>query len=61
MPRKPKIAAPAADGLPEIPKEFLDQVITGPMTQEGIDEAEAGNAFLHVGDGLLIPFPGIVS
>ena len=37
MPRKPKIAAPAADGLPEIPKEFLDQVITGPMTQEGID------------------------
>ena len=37
MPRKPNIAAPAADGLPEIPKEFLDQVITGPMTQEGID------------------------
>ena len=37
MPRKPKTAAPAEDGLPEIPKEFLDQVITGPMTQEGID------------------------
>ncbi len=37
MPRKPKNAAPGADGLPEIPKEFLDQVITGPMTQEGID------------------------
>lgn len=37
MPRKPKQAAPADDGLPEIPKEFLDQVITGPMTQEGID------------------------
>jgi transposase-like protein len=38
MPRKPKNAVPADDGLPEIPKEFLDQVITGPMTQEGIDD-----------------------
>jgi hypothetical protein len=37
MPRKPKNAAAADDGLPDIPKEFLDQVITGPMTQEGID------------------------
>ena len=28
--------------------------------EEGIDEAEAGNAFLHVGDGFLIPLAGIV-
>ncbi len=32
MPRKTKNPMPADAGLPDIPKEFLDQFVTGPMT-----------------------------
>lgn len=36
MPRKTKQATPANAGLPEIPKELLDQFVTGPMTAEAV-------------------------
>jgi hypothetical protein len=37
MPRKTKNAAPVDAGLPEIPKELLDQFVTGPMTAETVE------------------------
>lgn len=37
MPRKTKNAAPADAGLPEIPKELLDQFVSGPMTAEAVE------------------------
>lgn len=37
MPRKTKNAAPVDAGLPDIPKELLDQFVTGPMTAEAVE------------------------
>lgn len=37
MPRKLKQATPADAGLPEVPKELLDQFVTGPMTAEAVE------------------------
>lgn len=37
MPRKTKQATPADAGLPEVPKELLDQFVTGPMTAEAVE------------------------
>ena len=37
MPSRTKQAEQARDGLPEIPKEVLDQFVTGPMTAEAIE------------------------
>jgi len=38
MPTKTKQAQPGKDGLPDIPKELLDQFVTGPMTAEAIED-----------------------
>lgn len=39
MPRKKKMAAPAAEAAqPRIPKELLDQLVTGPMTPGAIED-----------------------
>lgn len=39
MPRKKKAAAPAADAAqPRIPKELLDQLVTGPMTPSAVED-----------------------
>jgi Transposase and inactivated derivatives len=37
MPRKTRNQMPTDAGLPDIPKEFLDQFVTGPMTAEGVE------------------------
>jgi putative transposase len=37
MPRKTRNQMPADAGLPDIPKEFLDQFLTGPMAAEGVE------------------------
>ena len=37
MPRKTRNQMRDISGVPEIPKEFLDQFVTGPMTAEGVE------------------------
>jgi putative transposase len=39
MPRKTKTAAAAAAALPSIPKELIDQFVTGPMSAEAVQAA----------------------
>lgn len=39
MPSKPKKAAAAARVLPSIPKEWIDQLVTGPMSAEAVNAA----------------------
>lgn len=39
MPRKTKTAAAAAAALPTIPKELIDQFVSGPMTPEAVQAA----------------------
>ena len=39
MPRKTKTAAAAAAALPSIPKELIDQFVTGPMSAEAVNAA----------------------
>jgi putative transposase len=39
MPRKTKTAAAAAASLPTIPKELIDQFVSGPMTPEAVQAA----------------------
>jgi putative transposase len=38
MPRKTKTAAAAAKALPSIPKELVDQFVSGPMSAEAVNE-----------------------
>ncbi|MGI9025878.1 MAG: IS256 family transposase [Burkholderiaceae bacterium] len=38
MPSKPKKAAAAARVLPSIPKEWIDQFVTGPMSAEAVND-----------------------
>ena len=42
MPMKVKTAAAAKAALPRIPGELLDQLVTGPMTHQGIEEVMRG-------------------
>ena len=43
MPRKKKVVAAATEAaLPQIPSEWLDQVVTGPMTQEAVERVMMG-------------------
>jgi transposase-like protein len=43
MPRKKKgVAAATEAALPQIPTEWLDQVVTGPMTQEAVERVTMG-------------------
>ena len=42
MPMKVKTAAAAKAALPRISDELLDQLVTGPMTQQGIEEVMRG-------------------
>ena len=42
MPKKAKAATAAKAALPPIPAELLDQFVTGPMTQDGIEEVMRG-------------------
>ena len=42
MPRKVKTATAATAVLPHISSELLDQIVTGPMTQQGIEEVMRG-------------------
>lgn len=43
MPRKKKAVAPAAEAaLPQIPSDWLDQVVTGPMTPEAVENVMRG-------------------
>ena len=42
MPMKVKTTAAATAVLPHISSELLDQIVTGPMTQQGIEEAARG-------------------
>jgi putative transposase len=42
MPKKVKAATAAKAALPPIPAELLDQFVTGPMTQDGIEEVMRG-------------------
>jgi hypothetical protein len=37
MPRKAKNLAREQSSVPEIPKELLDQFVTGPMTAEAVE------------------------
>jgi transposase-like protein len=37
MPRKSKSPNPEQPSVPEIPKEFLDQIVSGPMTAEAVE------------------------
>lgn len=39
MPSKPKKAVAAARVLPSIPKEWIDQFVTGPMSAEAVNAA----------------------
>ena len=39
MPRKTKTAAAAAAALPPIPKELIDQFVSGPMSAEAVNAA----------------------
>ena len=39
MPRKTKTAATATAALPSIPKELIDQFVTGPMSAEAVQAA----------------------
>ena len=39
MPRKTKTAAAAATALPSIPKELIDQFVSGPMSAEAVNAA----------------------
>src|ERR1700690_2182740 len=41
MPRKPKTATEAQTALPSIPKELIDQFVTGPMSAEAVNAASA--------------------
>ena len=42
MPMKVKTAGAATAVLPHISSELLDQIVTGPMTQQGIEEVMRG-------------------
>jgi hypothetical protein len=42
MPIKKKVAIGAEAALPQIPSEWLDQVVTGPMTPEAIESVMRG-------------------
>ena len=43
MPRKKKAVAAATEAaLPQIPSDWLDQVVTGPMTQEAVERVMMG-------------------
>jgi putative transposase len=37
MPRKTRLPVPEEPSIPEIPKELLDQFVTGPMTAEAVE------------------------
>jgi putative transposase len=39
MPRNKKTAAEAGTALPSIPKELIDQFVTGPMSAEAVQAA----------------------
>ena len=39
MPRKTKTAAAAAAALPSIPKELIDQFVSGPVSAEAVNAA----------------------
>ena len=39
MPRNKKTAAEAGTALPSIPKELIDQFVTGPMSAEAVQVA----------------------
>ncbi len=42
MPRKKKVATATDAALPPIPSDWLDQVVTGPMTQEAVERVMMG-------------------
>ena len=42
MPRKKKVAVATEAALPQIPSDWLDQVVTGPMTQEAVERVMMG-------------------
>ena len=42
MPRKKKVATATEAALPPIPSDWLDQVVTGPMTQEAVERVMMG-------------------
>ena len=42
MPMKVKPATAAKAVMPRIASELLDQIVTGPMTQQGIEEVMQG-------------------
>jgi len=42
MPRKKKVAIATEAALPHIPSDWLDQVVTGPMTQEAVERVTMG-------------------
>jgi putative transposase len=42
MPSKKKVAIAAEVALPQIPSEWLDQVVTGPMTPEAVESVMRG-------------------
>ena len=42
MPRKTKSVASPTAVLPKIAAELLDQIVTGPMTQDGVEEVMRG-------------------
>jgi len=42
MPSKKKVAIAAEAALPQIPSEWLDEVVTGPMTPEAVESVMRG-------------------
>ena len=42
MPSKKKVAMATEAALPQIPTEWLDQVVTGPMTPEAVESVMRG-------------------
>ena len=42
MPRKKKVAVATEAALPQIPSDWLDQVVTGLMTQEAVERVMMG-------------------
>ena len=48
MPKKVKAATAAKAALPRIPAELLDRFVTGPMTQDGIEEVMRGFKKAHI-------------
>lgn len=42
MPRKKRVATATKAALPQIPSDWLDQVVTGPMTAEAVENVMRG-------------------